>query len=546
MMFCVKRQPLRQSSSFAASTLLIAAGAIAFALPAQRALAQGVIQAADFGVKGDGVTDDTAKLQAAADAANGGELTLLPQGRYLLRGQVVLKTRVLDCQGGELLTDPASQKLYAMVRVSQSHVVIRNCGFNSGLGQEHFALILDPKITDITVEQNRFKAGPGHGLVAVGIRAKGISQVRVVNNRAENLRYLVYVDGNELHTWHNCANLTDGTRCDDSAHPPSVTITEAKIPSEILRDTDQRHLPFAVLAFYKGAGNISYRLWEGEDFVRSGDRLVLKKPIASDPRLAFYIVTWDPAAVPADDLRDLSVRQNIGNGFRAAAVQINCPVRAANKRTPFEDCPRRIIVNDNQFGMPLEADTFSSFVVEGTKGVVAQVISMNGVNEFEVKNNTITAAADQGIHTEDYATNGIIADNVVENTNGWGIYLTNSKNVAIVRNRVTNSALGCIALDAIEKTSGLYTEPYMTNQSIKLIDNRCNLNNNPRAWAGFLISGTHEPLALEARGNIVTNLNSQRAKAAYLFRGTARCDRTIGSASGMSSNVPVYANCGDR
>lgn len=176
-------------------------------------------------------------------------------------------------------------------------------------------------------------------------------------------------------------------------------------------------------------------------------------------------------------------------------------------------------------------------------GITSQVISINGVTGFTIERNVISSAASQGIHTEDNASRGSITGNTITDAGGWGIYLTDSQSIAVTDNVITNSYLGCIALDATADAPRTYSKRYMTNSDITLAGNRCDLKDNQRSWAGFLISGAHEPLALTARGNVVANLSNQRAKGAYVFQGTARCDHNIGTASRISNSVPVYADC---
>ena len=76
---------------------------------------QGVINVKDYGAKGDGVTDDTAALQAAADAALAGGLKLIgAPGTYL-----VSDTWLLQCSGdlSTMTVEPTAASVTPVVRV---------------------------------------------------------------------------------------------------------------------------------------------------------------------------------------------------------------------------------------------------------------------------------------------------------------------------------------------------------------------------------------------------------------------------------------------
>jgi parallel beta-helix repeat protein len=178
--------------------------------------------------------------------------------------------------------------------------------------------------------------------------------------------------------------------------------------------------------------------------------------------------------------------------------------------------------------------------------ITSQVISINGVTGFSIERNAISSAAGQGIHTEDHASHGSIIGNTIADTGGWGIYLTDSRSIAVTDNVISNSYLGCIALDATADAPRTYSDRYMTNSDITLSGNRCDLQHNPRAWAGFLIAGAHERLRVSGGGNVVRNLDGPGAHGAYVFRGTAACERALGTASDLAPGVPAYVNCGGR
>jgi hypothetical protein len=53
----------------------------------------------DFGAVGDGVTDDTAAIQAAIDASHSGQQILVPAGKYLITSSILLNKRGIYLQG---------------------------------------------------------------------------------------------------------------------------------------------------------------------------------------------------------------------------------------------------------------------------------------------------------------------------------------------------------------------------------------------------------------------------------------------------------------
>jgi len=52
------------------------------------------LNAANFGAKGDGVTDDTKAIQAAIDAAKDGGIIEIPRGKYMVRGLKIRRSGI--------------------------------------------------------------------------------------------------------------------------------------------------------------------------------------------------------------------------------------------------------------------------------------------------------------------------------------------------------------------------------------------------------------------------------------------------------------------
>lgn len=98
--------PLGTSDS--ASALFVQSGTSAVQRMAQDKLRE-VVSVKDFGAAGDGVTDDTAAIQAALNAksAAGGGIVYAPQGKYRLTSKITIPSWVLF-KGAEWLPDPSN------------------------------------------------------------------------------------------------------------------------------------------------------------------------------------------------------------------------------------------------------------------------------------------------------------------------------------------------------------------------------------------------------------------------------------------------------
>src|SRR5438067_6776410 len=135
----------------------------------------------DYGATGDGVTDDTATVQAAINAARagGGGIVFLPPGTYLTGGQTLYSRIHLRGSGG----DATILKL----RAGANTAIIQSDGFTALTGTDSAGGIDRFSVRDLTLDGNKAQNPTGGcGIQVYGFQYE-ISEVIIFNCHNDGL-----------------------------------------------------------------------------------------------------------------------------------------------------------------------------------------------------------------------------------------------------------------------------------------------------------------------------------------------------------------------
>jgi parallel beta-helix repeat protein len=155
-----------------------------------------VVNVKDFGAKGDGVSDDTAAIQAAINAAVSGTTISFPRGTYNVSNFVVKKRSGLSFVGdgqNSLIKQKAGAVRIATFEGSRD-IVITKLAFDAN-GITSYGGVVFYASTGVRIESNRFFDSAPKPIRATDrysfVFAKGTEpsrEIRIVNNDIEDLQ----------------------------------------------------------------------------------------------------------------------------------------------------------------------------------------------------------------------------------------------------------------------------------------------------------------------------------------------------------------------
>lgn len=178
-----------------------------------------IVNVADYGAVGDGVTDDTAAIQAAVNAAANRRL-FVPAGTYL-HGPITISSPVwIDGEGRDVTTFSAISSIgqnnmfYAN---GVDGITVGNCGFNmnnstiSSIQTDSYLenIFCFVSCSNVTIEKNLFKEAMQHCIIFNGASGNENENIYIRDNRFEDgikggvimVRYNrnVHVTGNDMY-----------------------------------------------------------------------------------------------------------------------------------------------------------------------------------------------------------------------------------------------------------------------------------------------------------------------------------------------------------
>ena len=176
----VTATPINPSSLGAAAVAYVPAGAGAVATDVQTVLRE-TVSVTRFGAVGDGVTDDTAAIQAAIDAA-AGRPVLIPEGTYRVTSGLSYNTTGLGVVSGLKLIGDG--KFKTVLNNATGGVLITCTSGTSNTDFQYDVLLENFSITNSTSSANTI------GIHLIGVFQSAIRNVRIVDQASHGILML--------------------------------------------------------------------------------------------------------------------------------------------------------------------------------------------------------------------------------------------------------------------------------------------------------------------------------------------------------------------
>jgi parallel beta-helix repeat protein len=133
----------------------------------------------DFGAVGDGVTDDTAAIQAAIDAANG---VFFPTGSYLVDDQIDLKANLLLYgEGGSKIVLATGVTPFVLRGDAVNNFVMRDLEIE-GNGAAGFSTVYITNSTNVTIDNCKITKSGAMALLLIGCLFAKVENCTLSNN----------------------------------------------------------------------------------------------------------------------------------------------------------------------------------------------------------------------------------------------------------------------------------------------------------------------------------------------------------------------------
>lgn len=165
------------------------------------------INVLDYGAKGDGVTDDTAAIQAAINAASGGGAVFLPRGRFMVR-QLVIRNKGTTITG-------AARFGTQIIRHSGDLPLIEMSGHATMAGHLRYC-----SLTNLMISGNSM---PGHLVRSVYADNLVFRDINFINCQGTATDLTEVWDTRfESCAWEHCGSLTEPATWLRNSQPPGT------------------------------------------------------------------------------------------------------------------------------------------------------------------------------------------------------------------------------------------------------------------------------------------------------------------------------------